>query len=214
MKASTFDDFFWENAEIIVSHKEGDVWTNRHQRAHEDMISMGVDGDAVAQRIKSGEIDLTNLDAIQADSELGLFLDRQFQTGLGLWIDSAIPNLGATNRPQIYNNPHLRLALMYQGFISTFTATHLPKMWQRFKNQGPAMTFNVFSQVTTLAVMAYLAQALKDESLYDEEDNPFSEKQKIYRAIKKTGLIGTPERVLDWFFRACARYAITANVVT
>ena len=89
---------------------------------------------------------------------------------------------------------------MYQGFIATFTATHLPKMWQRLKNQGPAMTFNVFSQVTTLAVMAYLAQAMKDESLYDEEDNPFSEKQKIYRAIKKTGLIGTPERVLDWFF--------------
>ena len=143
---------------------------------------------------------MTNLEAIQADSELGLFLDRQFQTGLGLWIDSAIPNPGAANRPEIYNNPHLRIALMYQGFISTFTAVHIPKMWQRFKNQGPAMTYNVFAQVATVAVMSYLAQALKDEVLYDDDDNPYSEGQKVYRAVKKTGLLGTPERVLDWFF--------------
>ena len=201
MRAAIFDDFFWANAQILADHKQGQPWLNEHQDALNSLLEVGVDGKAVADRIRSGELDVANLDSITSDSEVGQFLDNQFRAGLSQWIDMAIPNPGAANRPAIYNNPHMRLFLMYQGFISTFTSVHLPKMYQRFRHQGPQMTMNVFSQVTALVLLAYLAQALKDEMLYlDEEDNPLGEGQKVYRAVRKTGLLGTSERVLDWFF--------------
>ena len=201
LRSSLFDDEVWRLVRKLSTHKEGEPWLNKHQRARDELVSLGMDADTLVRLYKDGTLTPDKIDAIDGDSELGQWLHDQWITGSNRWTDFAIPSPGAANRPLIYQNPNFRLMLLFQGFISTFTSIHLPRMYQRAKNQGVLMTYNAFGQVATLGVLAYMAQAMKDYAIYgDEEDNPLSEGQKAYRALRKTGLLGTPERVVDMFF--------------
>mgnify|MGYP007000442794 CR=1 len=51
----------------------------------------------------------------------------------------------------------------FQGFISTFTAYHLPKMWGDLGRRGtPAMRYNLFAAAATMILLGFASQHLKD----------------------------------------------------
>ena len=200
IRMSLFDDEVWDLVRKLSTYNQGDPWLQKHQRARDELASLGMDADTLVRLYKDGVITPDKVDQIPGDSQLGQWLHNQWITGSNRWTDYAIPSPAATNRPLIYNNPRFRLLLLFQGFISTFTAIHLPRMYQRAKNQGALMSFNVFSQVAALAAIAYLAQMMKDYAIYGDEEKPLDEGQKVYRAIQKTGLMGTPERVVSFLF--------------
>ena len=203
-RMSTFDDFLWDGIRKLSTFKEGDVWLPKHQQAYDELITMGIDVDPLVKLVQSGELSISQLDKLPADSPIAKFLDDQYATGLANWTNYSIPNPGAANRPAIYLNPHLRAFTLFQGFASTFTAIHIPRLYKRATSQGALYSLNAFQQMATLAVLSFLAQELKDQFLAigsgEVEPEDIGAQKKAYRAIKKTGLLGTPERILEYFF--------------
>ena len=61
------------------------------------------------------------------------------------WVNEAIALPGSANRPLIYQDPRFALFTQFQGFVATFTANHIPKLWAEYAKRGtPAMKYNAF----------------------------------------------------------------------
>ena len=114
----------------------------------------------------------------------------------------------SANRPLIYQDPRFALFTQFQGFIATFTANHIPKLWGEYVKRGtPAMKYNAFAIMTTMIMLGFASQYLKDLIKYGElrkfgpDDHPYlNQSEYLQRGIRASGLLGTGERVLDQFF--------------
>ena len=111
----------------------------------------------------------------------------------------ALPQSG--NRPLIFQDPRFALFTQFQGFIATFQANHLPKMWAEMARRGtPAMKYNVFATMSTMILLGFVSQHLKDLLKYGEPTPYFKDMEYIRRGVASSGLLGTSERVLDFAF--------------
>ena len=108
----------------------------------------------------------------------------------------------AMGRPLFYSNPHYALFTQFQGFISKFTANHIPAMYDMVKTGTPGMKFSMFASVVTMLMLGYAAQYLKDLIKFGEGSPYLSNEEKYLRALYSTGLLGTTERIIssDLFF--------------
>ena len=110
-----------------------------------------------------------------------------------------MPN--AANRPLLYQDPRFALFTQFQGFIATFTANHIPKLWGEYVKRGtPAMKYNAFALATTMIMMGFVSQYLKDLIKYGGSTPHLEGAEYIQRGVRASGLLGTGERVLDQFF--------------
>jgi len=112
------------------------------------------------------------------------------------WVDNAIAHPDAMNRPLFYSNPYYRLFTQYNGFMSVFTSTILPKIWKRVKSQDPTAKYATVAIGATMIMLAFLSQAMKDEWRYGGRPGWLSEKGFYQRGVTSSGLLGTPERFL------------------
>ncbi len=133
-----------------------------------------------------------------------LVLDQEFGDGDFLndmdiarmmWVDNAIAHPEAMNRPIWYSNPYYRLFTQYNGFMSVFTATILPKIWKRVKGQDPTAKYSTVAIGATMIMFAFLSQAMKDEWRYGGRPGWLTEKGYYQRGVASSGLLGTPERI-------------------
>ena len=123
-------------------------------------------------------------------------------------LNEAVALPQAQNRPLIYQDPRFALFTQFQGFIATFTANHIPRLWGEYVKRGtPAMKYNAFAVMTTMIMMGFASQYLKDLIKYGElrefgpEEHPFlNTSEYVQRGVRASGLLGTGERVLDQFF--------------
>jgi len=214
MRAAISADYIFDHVNIVVDQRtSGGVKTNEVQQSEEALRNIGINvDDMVTLFIESRKRDATGIDnrtnqEIEADDKL---MNDNIRIGSMNFIDDAIALPGVANRPLIYQDPRFFLFTQFQGFIATFTANHIPKLWGEYVKRGtPAMKYNAFAIMATMIMMGFASQYLKDLIKYgglDEDEyktgkNPHLETEEyIQRGIRSSGLLGVGERVLDQFF--------------
>jgi len=214
MRAAISADYIFDHVNIVVDQRtSGEVKTNEVQQSEEALRNIGINvDDMVTLFIESRKRDATGIDnrtnqEIESDDKL---MNDNIRIGSMNFIDDAIALPGVANRPLIYQDPRFFLFTQFQGFIATFTANHIPKLWGEYVKRGtPAMKYNAFAIMATMIMMGFASQYLKDLIKYgglDEDEyktgkNPHLETEEyIQRGIRSSGLLGVGERVLDQFF--------------
>jgi hypothetical protein len=214
IRAAISADYIFDHVNIIVDQRtNGEVKTNEVQQSEEALRNIGINvDDMVMLFTESRKRDATGIDnrtdqQVEADNKL---MEDNIRIGSMNFIDDAIALPGVANRPLIYQDPRFFLFTQFQGFIATFTANHIPKLWGEYVKRGtPAMKYNAFAIMATMIMMGFASQYLKDLIKYgglDEDEyrtgkNPHLETEEyIQRGIRSSGLLGVGERVLDQFF--------------
>jgi len=138
--------------------------------------------------------------------ERASILIDNFRTGAFNFINDAVALPTVGNRPLIYQDPRFALFTQFQGFIATFSSNHIPKLWRHYIRRGnPSMKYNAFALMTTMIMLGFASQYLKDLIKFAGSDkqmktlgNPYLETSEyIQRGIRSSGLLGVSERMLD-----------------
>jgi len=74
-------------------------------------------------------------------------------------------------------------------------------MWGEMIVRGtPAMKYNIFATVSTMILLGFVSQHLKDLLKYGETTPYFKGTEYLRRGVGASGLLGTGERVIDFVF--------------
>ncbi len=197
-RASIAGDYITDKLQVIFDGA-GQPKNNEIQEAEESLRNLGINVNDMLDAYKGGGMfDPAKVDIIAENMREGTFN----------FINDAVALPQSANRPLIYQDPRFALFTQFQGFIATFTANHLPKLWGEYVKRGsPAMKYNAFATMTTMIMLGFASQYLKDLIKHGElrefgpGDHPFlGTSEYIQRGIRGSGLLGTGERVLDQFF--------------
>ena len=133
--------------------------------------------------------------ATDADNE---FINDQMDTVTWYFVNDRIQNPASFNRPLFFQDPHYQLFVQFNGFISTFTANIIPKLYNDYlKNGSPRMKYNTFAMMVTMMAFAGASQWLKDYIKFGQSTPYLSEPQLLQRALQASGLLGTGERIVQ-----------------
>ena len=192
IRAAIAGDHIMDHMEKILSH-DGPM-TNEIQESREQLRNLGINVDDLAEVLTRAPLGFSQTDAT--------FLENTFREATFNFVNEAVALPQAANRPLIYQDPRFALFTQFQGFIATFTANHIPKLWGEYVKRGtPAMKYNAFAVMTTMIMLGFASQYLKDLIKYGPEGNPYlDDPQLLQRGVRASGLLGTGERVLDQFF--------------
>ena len=192
VRATIAGDYIADKLDLIAQHRDsGEPKTNEIQEAEEALRNLGLNVEDMLNN-PTDEVMATNM------------REATFN-----WINDAVALPQSANRPLIYQDPRFALFTQFQGFIATFTANHIPKLWDEYVKRGtPAMKYNAFALMATMVMLGFASQHLKDLIKYGLTDkepktgaNPYlNNAEYIQRGIRASGLLGTGERVLDQFF--------------
>ena len=195
-RASIGMDFVNDKAEQLFHHKlSGEPRTREIQEAEESLRNLGIDVDGYVGVYEATAAGL----ALTPEQEA---IMKQVSTeGMFNFINDAVALPQSQNRPLIYQDPRLALFTQFQGFIATFTANHIPKLWGEYVKRGtPAMKYNAFATMTMMIALGFASQYLKDLIKYGQSSPHLDNAEYLQRGIRASGLLGTGERVLDQFF--------------
>jgi len=210
-RLSLANDAIFGDLEIIYENPPGSPArdTGLVQDAFGRIRELNVDPDRLAESyntVYKKAVDLIGINNIMELTPEDLYatlisIDKDFMNTMDIarvtWVDNAIAHPDAMNRPLFYSNPHYRLFTQYNGFMSVFTAHILPKIWQSIKKSDPTARYNAVAIGATMLAMGFLSQILKDEWKYDGTPGWITEKGYIQRGVASSGLLGTPERLLE-----------------
>ena len=193
IRASIADDYIMSHLDTIIDQrKSGAPKNNDAQESEELLRNLGINVNL-----------LVNMDtqsgpwSLQQQKEFNdMMLDAEFN-----FVNIAIALPNTANRPLFYQNQHLALFTQFQGFISTFTANQIPKMWGEYVKRGnPSLKYNAFAVMTTMIFLGFMSQYLKDLLKYGEPTPYLDPVEKIQRGIGASGLLGTGERVMNFVY--------------
>jgi len=193
VRASIANDFIMNHLATIQDHRDsGGVKTNDVQESEEHLRNLGINvDDMLALVYQPGP-----WSAEQTQNFDRMMLEAEFS-----FVNMAIALPGTANRPLFYQNQHLALFTQFQGFIATFTANQIPKMWGEYIKRGtPAMKYNAFAVMMTMLMLGFVSQYLKDLLKYGEPSPYLDDMEKLQRAVGSSGLLGTGERVLNFIY--------------
>ena len=207
IKLSMAQDAIVQDLETVFAYMDGG--SNYAADAYERLRDLGVDPIKLSNEYKQAVDYLTsNSNDFNADDVYELLakdktfegLMEQFQMARNNYVDNALANPNAVDRPLWYSNPHFRLATQFQGFLSTFTSHILPRIYKQVKHGNPEARYQAVAMAATMIMFGMLGQDLKDEWKYEDGENPWIKKDglsKIQRAVGASGLLGTTDRILD-----------------
>ena len=190
-------DYMFNHLETISGHPEGYPLTNAVEEAYEHLRNLGLD---------TGRINELTILGIKVESNTATEVDMArlkelTQVATTNFINDAIMMPGAANRPLIYQDPRFALFTQFQGFISVFQSTFIPKLWGEYVKRGsPEMTYQAFSMMVLMVAMGFASQELKDRLKFGGENPYLDDFGKGRRAINSSGLLGTGERVINTVF--------------
>ncbi len=195
-RASIGADYMLDKAKLIKDQRNSDsVRTREVQEAEEALRNLGIDVDQYVEMTAKME------SGIPFTPEEDKFMEDTTREALFNFTNDAVALPQAANRPLIYQDPRFALFTQFQGFIATFTANHIPKLWGEYVKRGtPAMKYNAFATMTTMIMLGFASQALKDLIKYGGKTPHLDDAEYVQRGIRGSGLLGTSERVLDQFF--------------
>jgi hypothetical protein len=196
-RASVANDFMMSHMDIIIQNR-GNPDTNEVVQSKTALRNLGMDINRIAQLIDpvTKDIDYNTLSPNEKK-----FWDEQRDMGTYNFINDAIALPGSANRPLFYQDPRLAMFTQFNGFIAVFTAHHIPKMWNEYILKGsPSMKYNAFAMMSTMIMLGFVSQYLKDLLKYGETTPYLDDAGKIRRAVNSSGLLGTGERLLNLAF--------------
>jgi hypothetical protein len=211
MAAAAVDGFVSDRVRILLARKE-DVPMNQDQMEiylQLQNLGMDVDGYLEAQRaLNMPDRDsngLTIYDKYMDESnndpdivQLRDFVDDQLNTVTWYFVNDRIQNPQAYNRPLFFQDPHFQLLVQFNGFISTFTANIVPKLWNDYIKKGsPRMKYNTFALLVTMMGVGGASQWLKDFLKFGKSTPYLNDAQLVQRAIMSSGVLGTGERLVQ-----------------
>jgi len=192
IRASFAGDFMFNHFDTIRQYeKRGGQKTNEVQEAEEALRTLGLDPHRLIEA----------MDSPVPTPEQQAFIEDQMREGTFNFINEAIALPQAQNRPLIFQDPRFALFTQFQGFISTITANHIPKLWGEYVKRGsPAMKYNAFALMVMMIALGFASQHLKDLLKYGKESPYLDDAEYIRRGVFSSGLLGTGERVIDTLF--------------
>ena len=178
---------------------------------YEQLRALGMDVDTMVD-IMRGRPELRNREALNLSSD---FVDQigeadaarvqdEMATFTTNFVNERIQNPNAFNRPLWVQDPQWAMVSLFNGFLSTFTANIVPKLWndkfgKAVRQRDPSLAYNAFALAMVMLVLGAAGQYLKDVIKYGE-GSPYLEGNQIYhRAILSSGLLGQYEKVTDIF---------------
>ena len=185
-------------------NKKNNKFTREAQEAEQKLRSLGVPVEqfvAIQYKVENAKGGVNSL----TPEEKALW-EQTIKEATFNFINQAIPIPGAANRPLLYQDPRYALFTQFQGFISTFTANQLPRMWNDYLKRGtPQMKYNTFVLMSTMIALGFFSQAMKDLIKFDDDDddqgtlgNPYLDTPEyVRRGVFASGLAGTGERLID-----------------
>lgn len=186
MRLALMDDFVNSHVETI---KTMDPKSEGYRFAYEQMRNLGLPVDRYIELRDQQNYTL------QEKEEL----DRMQMLAEYTYINQAINLPGTSNRPLFYQDPRLALFTQFNGYVSTFTATTLPRLWTEYVKRGrPSMKYNTFAMMAMMVFLGFASQYLKDWLKYGEPSPYLNDQEKLRRAINSSGLLGQGERVLNF----------------
>ena len=194
VRASISGDYILDKLETIHEQRStGEVKNNEVQEAEEALRNLGLNVDDVINAMYNS--------AGQFTPEQEAILEQNMREASFNFVNDAVALPQAANRPLIYQDPRFALFTQFQGFIATFTANHIPKLWGEYVKRGsPAMKYNAFALMSTMIMLGFASQYLKDLIKYGGQSPYLNDAEYLQRGIRSSGLLGTGERVLDQFF--------------
>ena len=208
LRGSIAADYMFDHTRTISEYRNrGGEKTNEVQEAEEALRNIGVNVDDAVEVFQADQ----RTDPNSALSpELEAKRETNMRTGAFNFINDAVALPTVANRPMIYQDPRFALFTQFQGFIATFTANHIPKLWGEYVKRGtPSMKYNAFAVMTTMIMLGFASQYLKDLIKFGDRDedelktlgNPYLDTgEYMQRGIRASGLMGVGERVFDQFF--------------
>ena len=193
IRASIAGDYILDKLETIAT-SDPDYPTNESQEATEALRNIGMNVEAMLAHM--GATATGNV-----TPEMEAEFESNMREATFNFINDAVALPQAANRPLIYQDPRFALFTQFQGFISTFTANHIPKLWGEYVKRGtPAMKYNAFAIMATMVMLGFASQYLKDLIKFGQRTPYLEDAEYLQRGIRASGLLGTGERVLDQFF--------------
>ncbi len=185
--------------ELGTEYNRQATYTNEVAEAEESLRNLGLDTRFMMQ-YHMGFPDANGQTRFPTDEEKAKY-ERYMNDATFNFINEAVAMPQSSNRPLIYQDPRFALFTQFQGFIATFTANHLPKMYEEMIKRGtPAMKYNVFATMATMIALGFVSQHLKDLLKYGKTTPYFEGMDYFRRGVAASGLMGTGERVLDFAF--------------
>ena len=196
-RAAIAGDFIVDNLTILADRDtNAKIRTNEEREAEEKLRNLGIDVSDVG--VNQMLMLLSGLPMDQATQDRAAAQLREAQYS---FVNEAVALPKAANRPLYYQDPRFALINQFQGFMSTFTANHIPRLWNEYIKRGsPAMRYNTFAMMATMIMLGFASQYLKDLLKYGESSPYLDEAELIRRGILSSGLAGTSERIIEQFF--------------
>lgn len=201
-RAGIAGDFIADHLSTLTASRETGVFTNEAAEAEEALRNLGLDPNFMIDYVTGkGIFRDAEGNHIPPTPEQDKYFQDLMRDGAFNFVNEAVALPQAANRPKIFQDPRFALFTQFQGFIATFTANHIPKMWGEYVVRGtPAMKYNMFAVASTMILMGFVSQHLKDLLKYGKTTPYFSGMDYIRRGVGASGLLGTSERVIDFMF--------------
>ncbi len=191
IRAAFYNDFLMEKLSIIKVNR-GKPETNEVRNARRMLQDLGVPVDRMVD-ISEKMVAKGGLDKLDAQDQV--FWETQFLNGATNFINQAVPMPNAFNRPLFYSDQRFMVLTQFNGYVSTFTANQIPRLWESVKG-NVGLRYSTFATLATMLFMSFLSQAIKDELKYGESSPYLTDREKVLRGIYSSGLLGTGERIL------------------
>ena len=208
MRASIANDFMFDHINKIVEFRQMKranpelVKDNDIQESEEMLRNLGVNVDDMVRIYEQMGGDMS---AVLSEADYAILKDNM-RTGTFNFINDAVALPTVGNRPLIYQDPRFALLTQFQGFMATFSSNHIPKMYEQYIKRGnPSMKYNAFALMTTMIMLGFASQYLKDLIKYGGSGkqmmtagNPYLDTSEyIQRGIRSSGLLGVADRLID-----------------
>ena len=168
---------------------------NSVKKLEQDLTTQGIDPLELVEGQVIDDFDTTP--TVQEYLQVRAERDRLMRTGAINFVDAAVANPRAFNRPFFYANKKFAMLTAFQGFISAFTANILPNIYKGLIARKVSTNLDSVRTIALLITLGFTAQYLRDMIKYGEEPEWIDDEEKLQRAIYASGLLGSTERVVD-----------------
>jgi len=152
----------------------------------------------IASRKLARKENLKGDDLIQRAGDIQSEINEELQTAIYRFVNERIQNPQSANRPLFFQDPHYQLFTQFNGFISTFTANVIPKLWRDQVAKGnPKVKYDTFALILTMMALGGASQYIKDLIKFGQSSPYLDEIGYVQRALYSSGAIGQYERVID-----------------
>ena len=200
IRTSIAGDYILDQLDVILSADldapldKGTLEATRHLR------DLGLDVNMVSLKQLQSSMTKQSL-GIKLTPEEEADLSEQIREATYSFVNQAIMLPSAANRPLWLQDPRFALFNQFQGFISTFTSTYIPRLWGEYVKRGsPAMKYNAFATMATMILLGFVSQELKDQLKYGETSPYLDEAEWLRRGISSSGLLGSSERIINTLY--------------